>query len=148
MIKKLLIATLLLTNGQAILAAEQPVPKAPAATPTKCALTGTWKSNKEKTMPALNKNISIPVDVKARMANLFGQVTISYNESCTQAKANVNGKMSTLNFNVVKSDKSSITVKDTKTNNQHLMRFEGDCYLMEVQGAGVDEYYCRVDEKK
>lgn len=145
MIKTLLISTLLLTSSQVAFAADKSTPEAAKA---KCALTGTWKSNKEKTMPALNKNISIPLDVKARMADLFGKVTISYNEDCTQAKADVNGKKNTLNFEVVKSEKNSIIVKDTQTNSQHVMRFDGDCYLMEVQGVGVDEYYCRVADKK
>jgi hypothetical protein len=144
---KILICTLLLSVNFPSWA-EKSTKAAQAKLIPDCPLTGTWKSHKKKTMPAINKNNGISLDVKARMADLFGKVTISYNKDCSQAKADVNGKISTLDFKVINSDKDSITVKDTKTNSLHVMRFDGDCYLMEVQGVGVDEYYCRVADKK
>lgn len=144
---KILICTLLLSVNFPSWA-EKNTKAAQAKLVPDCPLTGTWKSHKKKTMPALNKNTSIPLDVKTRMADLFGKVTISYNKDCTQALANINGKENTLDFKVIKSEKDSITVEDTKTNGQHVMRFKDDCYLMEVKGVGVDEYYCRVQDKK
>lgn len=146
MLKKLLITSLLITSNQVALSAE--TAKAEKPMDKSCALAGTWKSNKEKTMPALNKDVSIPVGVKSRMADLFGKVTITYNKDCSEAVADVNGKENTLAFKVIKSHKDSITIEDSRSNNQHTMRFEDNCYLMEVTGVGVDEYYCRVEEKK
>ncbi len=146
MLKKLLITALFLASSQIAFSAETAKTENPMN--KSCALVGTWKSDKEKTMPALNKDVSIPVGVKARMADLFGKVTITYNPDCNQAIADVNGKQNTLDFKVVKNTPDSITIEDSRSNNQHTMHFEGDCYLMEVTGVGVDEYYCRVGEKK
>ena len=146
MLKKLLITSLLLASSQVALSAETAKTEKPMD--KGCALAGTWKSNKEKTMPALNADVSIPVGVKSRMADLFGKGTITYKADCSEAVADVNGKENTLAFKVIKSTKDSITIEDSRSNNQHTMRFEDDCYLMEVTGVGVDEYYCRVAEKK
>lgn len=146
MLKQLLIIPLLLASSPAAFSAD--AAEQSQVMDKGCALSGTWKSNKEKTMPALNKDLSIPVGVKARMADLFGKVTITYNEDCSEAVADVNGKQNTLAFKVIKSTQESITIEDSRSNSQYTMRFEDDCYLMEVTGIGVDEYYCRVAEKK
>lgn len=141
--KKLLLCTLLLGLSSPSWAEKTASESKTEATP-QCPLAGTWKSNKEKTMPAINKNMNIRLEQKARMAQLFGKVTVTYSDDCTSAEANVDGRIEKLAFEVVKQDKTSITVKDGRTRQPHTMRFEGDCYLMAIQGVEADEYYCKV----
>ncbi len=154
MLKPLLITCLLLATSHPALADKnKPAPtKAIGAvgavtttiTGNDCPLTGSWRSNREKTLSALNANINIPLEQKARLSELFGKVTLTFDAGCTRAEADVNGTRREMEFALISYQDAIVTIKDRQSGRTLQMKMQDDCYLMEVQGAGIDEYYCRV----
>lgn len=109
-----------------------------------CPLTGSWQSDKEKTMPGLTANQRLSLSDKAKVAELIGEMVVTYAD-CSTATVGMGDKTQTFKFEVTQREGNTLTIRDSKTGMDQQLTLEGDCYHTPFADVGFNEYYCKYD---
>lgn len=108
-----------------------------------CFLAGTWVSNKEKTLPALNQRDDLSSDEKQMISDLVGRVSMTFDDQCQNVEVAINEQKQTMSVQAIKKTKNTITVINNSGQKVTQLKLENDCFSIEIDGMNVQEYYCR-----
>ena len=116
-------------------------------------LKGTWKSNRELSVPTLKTNKPVTPELRAKLENVFGKMTQEFTGSeMTIDMPAIDGKPAwhqTATYSIAAAMGNKISLRwtdpDTKKSETFVLTFESpDRYWMALPNPGWREYFDRV----